>query len=83
MRSGDFDAIAEATQNGDFSFCNRHSTEGGHVRQQRDALTGEASGLYQLARFLGDAEAIHKPHRIPRRLANKIIGRGVVRRLWR
>jgi hypothetical protein len=32
---------------------------------------------------LGDIEAIRRPHKIPKRIANKLIGRGVVRRLWR
>jgi hypothetical protein len=37
---------------------------------------------YRAARLLGDAEAIRRPHRIPKRVANKLIGRNVVRRLW-
>jgi hypothetical protein len=41
------------------------------------------SALYRAARLLGDVEAICKPRRIPRRVANKLIGRKVVRRLWR
>jgi hypothetical protein len=41
------------------------------------------SALYRWARLLGDIEAIRQPHKIPRRVANKIIGRNVVRRLWR
>jgi hypothetical protein len=39
--------------------------------------------LYRWARLLGDVEALRKPHRIPKRVANKLIGRNVVRRLWR
>ena len=39
--------------------------------------------LYKWARLLGDAEAIRKQHRIRKRIANKVIGRNVVRRLWR
>jgi hypothetical protein len=41
------------------------------------------SALYRWARFLGDVEAISRPHKIPKRVANKLIGRGVVRRFWR
>jgi hypothetical protein len=40
--------------------------------------------LYSLARFLGDVDTIRHPHRIPKRVANKLIGRNVVlRKLWR
>jgi hypothetical protein len=40
--------------------------------------------LYRVARFMGDVEALRRPHRIiPKRLANKWLGRNVVRRLWR
>jgi mannose/cellobiose epimerase-like protein (N-acyl-D-glucosamine 2-epimerase family) len=35
------------------------------------------------ARLLGDVEAIRQPHKIPKRAVNKLVGRGVVRRLWR
>jgi hypothetical protein len=41
------------------------------------------SALYRWARLLGDFEAIRRPHKIPKRISNKLIGRGVVRRLWR
>jgi hypothetical protein len=41
------------------------------------------SALYRWARFLGDVQAIRRPHRIPKRVANKIIGRGFVSKLWR
>jgi len=41
------------------------------------------SALYRWARLLGDVEAIRHPHRIPKRVANNLIGRNVVRRLWR
>jgi len=42
------------------------------------------SALYRWARLLGDVEAIIRhPHRIPKRVANNLIGRNVVRRLWR
>jgi hypothetical protein len=34
-------------------------------------------------RLLGDTEAIRRPHKIPKRVANKLIGRGVVSKLWR
>jgi hypothetical protein len=47
------------------------------------SVSSTRSLLYQFARFLGDAEAIRQPHRIPRRVANKLIGRNIVRRLWR
>jgi hypothetical protein len=46
------------------------------VNQSRDLF-------YKLARFLGDVQAIRRPHRIPKRVANKIIGRGFVSKLWR
>lgn len=41
--------------------------------------------LYRLARLLGDAQAIKsgKPKRVAKRAANKLIGRKLVRRLWR
>jgi hypothetical protein len=39
------------------------------------------SFLYSLARFLGDVNAVRRG-RIGRRLANRVIGRTVVRRLW-
>jgi len=35
------------------------------------------------APFLVDVEAIRRPHKIPKRVANKLVGRNVVRRLWR
>ena len=35
------------------------------------------------ARLLGDVGAIRYPHRIPKRVANKLIGRGFVSKLWR
>jgi hypothetical protein len=38
--------------------------------------------LYQLSRFLGDYQAV-KRGRVGKRIANKLIGRNVVRRLWR
>jgi hypothetical protein len=41
------------------------------------------SALYRWARFLGDVEAIRQPHKLPKRVVNKLIGRNVVRRLWR
>jgi hypothetical protein len=47
------------------------------------SISSTRSALYRFARLLGDAEAIRRPHRIPRRVANKIIGRNIVRRLWR
>jgi hypothetical protein len=40
------------------------------------------SFLYSLARFLGDYQAV-KRGRVGKRIANKLIGRNVVRRLWR
>lgn len=42
-------------------------------------------GLYRLASILGDVDALTSgsPRRVRRRVANKIIGRKVVRRLWR
>jgi hypothetical protein len=40
------------------------------------------SALYSLARFLGDYQAV-KNGRVGKRIANKLIGRNVVRRLWR
>lgn len=39
--------------------------------------------LYGLARFLGDVDAIMHPHKLPRRVANKVIGRKVVSKLYR
>ena len=41
--------------------------------------------LYRIARLLGDLQAVASgsPRRIARRAANKAIGRGIVRRLWR
>jgi hypothetical protein len=38
---------------------------------------------YRTARMLGDVSALSRPRRIPARMANKVIGRHVVRRLWR
>ena len=40
------------------------------------------SVLYSLARFLGDYQAV-KNGRVGKCIANKVIGRNVVRRLWR
>lgn len=40
------------------------------------------SFLYRLARFLGDYNAVRRG-RIGRRMANKVIGRGIVARFWR
>jgi hypothetical protein len=40
------------------------------------------SGLYGLARVLGDISAIRRG-RIGKRLVNKWLGRSLVRRLWR
>lgn len=42
------------------------------------------SWLYQLARLLGDVNAVASgdPKRIGKRFANKIIGRKVVSRMW-
>jgi hypothetical protein len=39
------------------------------------------SFAYAVARFLGDVRAVQRG-RIGRRLANRLIGRTVVRRLW-
>jgi hypothetical protein len=41
------------------------------------------SALYRWARLLGDVEAIRKPRKFPKRVANKLIGRGLVSKLWR
>lgn len=48
-------------------------------------MTTIRSALYRWARLLGDAQAITSgsPRRMARRGANKVIGRKVVRRLWR
>lgn len=46
-------------------------------------LTGARRASYRSGRVLGDVGAILRPRRIPRRLANKMIGRRIVRRLWR
>ena len=40
------------------------------------------SFLYQLARFANDLSCIFRPKRIPKRLANKLIGRKLVRKVW-
>jgi hypothetical protein len=40
------------------------------------------SALYRLARLLGDAQAVRRG-RIGRRIVNKVIGRGIVSKLWR
>jgi hypothetical protein len=40
------------------------------------------SALYSLARFLGDYQAV-KNGRVGKRIANRALGRTVVRRLWR
>lgn len=40
------------------------------------------SALYRAARLIGDANAVRRG-RVGRRVANKIIGRRIVRRLWR
>jgi hypothetical protein len=39
--------------------------------------------LYWWARLLGDVGAIRRPHKIPKRIANKLDGRNIVRCLWR
>lgn len=44
--------------------------------------TGPAASFYQLARLLGDYQAV-KRGRVGRRVANEPLGRNVVRRLWR
>jgi hypothetical protein len=59
-------------------FARADRTRGGRL-----SVSSTRSLLYRLARLLGDAEPIRRPHRIPRRVANKFIGRNVVRRLWR
>ena len=47
-------------------------------------LSKVRGGLYRAARLLGDVGAMTsgRPSRIVKRLANKVIGRGLVRRLW-
>jgi hypothetical protein len=45
-------------------------------------VTRTRSALYSLARFLGDYQAV-KRGRVGKRIANRLIGRNVVRRLWR
>lgn len=42
------------------------------------------STLYRIARLLGDVHAVasRNPKRIGKRLANKVIGRTIVRKLW-
>jgi hypothetical protein len=49
------------------------------------SISSVRSGLYAYARLLGDVQALASgnPNRIARRLANKWLGRNVVRRLWR
>lgn len=37
---------------------------------------------YGFARFLGDVDAILHPKKLPKRIANKVIGRSVVRKLF-
>lgn len=37
---------------------------------------------YGFARFLGDVDAILHPKKLPKRIANKVIGRKVARRLF-
>jgi hypothetical protein len=32
---------------------------------------------------VGDIEAMRRPHKIPKRVANKLLGRGIVSKLWR
>jgi hypothetical protein len=46
-------------------------------------VTRTRSALYSLARFFSDVEAIRRQHKVPKRVANKLIGRNIVRRLWR
>lgn len=48
------------------------------------ALGKPRRSLYRVARILGDVDAVAsgKPKRMGKRLANKVIGRKVVRRLW-
>jgi hypothetical protein len=41
------------------------------------------SALYRWARLLGDVEAIRHPHKIPKRIANKLVRQEHLRRLWR
>lgn len=39
--------------------------------------------LYRSARQLGDVDAVIHPEKLPRRVANKWLGRNLVRRIWR
>lgn len=38
---------------------------------------------YRAGRVMGDIDAIAHPRKAPRRVANKLIGRKIVRRLYR
>lgn len=38
---------------------------------------------YRMARRLGDAQAVLRPARLPRRIVNRLLGRRLVRRFWR
>lgn len=40
------------------------------------------SANYRYARELGDVDAILHPSKAPKRIANKVLGRKVVRRVW-
>ena len=64
----------------------RRANGRGHRRRrllQRDVSVNRTrSVLYSLARFLGDYQAV-KNGRVGKCIANKVIGRNVVRRLWR
>lgn len=38
---------------------------------------------YRIARELGDVDAVLHPSKLPKRVANKWLGRNLVRRIWR
>lgn len=47
-------------------------------------MTRARRGCYRLGSLLGDLEALFsgRPGRIAKRIANKLIGRKIVRRIW-
>jgi hypothetical protein len=46
------------------------------------SISSTRRAFYRAARFLGDVQAIRRPHKIPKRVYNKLLGRTVVRRMW-
>lgn len=46
------------------------------------ALRRNRRRAYKVGRVLGDVDAVLHPSKAPKRIANKITGRKIVRRMW-